>query len=250
MDKTTLKNWIDNSFDYRTAVSMFEKYGKNKNLSKFFNTGNENAHKTGKLKYELMKVAQYIPEIPDDNTILFRNGTGFKLSKTGASRGSIMPDKGVYDLPKTDWPDEILLKIKEKGDLSSQKDKLHRQKSGISDSNTPENIKKRKELSDQILILTDHIETCRAIINKFQKDGVIDLTIQVKKQPVESKKPAIDIKSMTDIERMKKINSLNPVISKANKKLKDMPDGPKKQKLIKKNEADCKLLQELKNMVK
>jgi N-methylhydantoinase B/oxoprolinase/acetone carboxylase alpha subunit len=143
-----------------------------------------------------------------------------------------------------------LLKIKEKGDLSNQRDKLHRVKGKISDANTPENIKQRKEIGAQIAALTNEIESCRLIINKFQKEGVVDLTLQVKQKQEKPEEKKLDIKSMSGIEIMKKINSLNPIISKANKKLKDMPDGPKKQKLIKKIEADNTLLQQLKDAAK
>jgi hypothetical protein len=61
MDKNILKSWIDNNFDYQTALSLFDKYGKNKALSRFL-SGKPNNHKTQKLKYELMKSVGSIPE--------------------------------------------------------------------------------------------------------------------------------------------------------------------------------------------
>lgn len=241
MDKNNLQIWLDNQFDYNLAVTLFTKYGRNKNLIRFFTSGNENSrNKISKLKYEISKIADLIPDITAE--------------QQQPPSDKKQPPKQTPDTPtKTNWPDEILIKIKEKGDLSNLRDILHRQKTAIPDANTADNIQKRKELGEQIIKITNQIETCRLIINHFQANGIIDLNLSLNlnlnpDKPTKTNKPKPNLEAMTDIERMKKINSLNPTISKANKKLKTMPDGPKKQRLIQKLNNDSELLKELKKM--
>jgi hypothetical protein len=237
-----VQQWLNNDGDYFTGVALYGKYGKNRNLHRFFSMGNESNTKREKLKYEMQKLAPTVQMVEKKAEIPAPNITKGKESPAGEKKEG----------RKINWPDEILLLIKEKGDLNNQRDIMHREVANMGDENDSATIAIRKEKNDRIDVMTVRIEKCRAIINKYEDDGVIDMEAGLVPVVPAGKKEVkkVDVAGMDKFEAQKKITSVAPQVSKMKKKLDKMPAGPKKTLLQRNYKAKLQLLAELKEKVK
>ena len=247
-----IENWFATGCDYYAGLGLFAKYSKNKILHKNLSTGTPNKWKVEKLAYELSKIAG-LPE-PAIAKVQPVQPTA-KISSINPTIEIIRQEQlkeQKQEGKKIDWPVEILLLIKEKGDLSNERDIIHRRKGELPDDNTDELIAQRKELVEKIEIISRRIEQLRAIIDKYEKSGVVDMEAGAKYEVTEHKSriKKVNVEDLSDMEVMKKIRAIAPMISRNKKQLKELPKGPKYAKLAAKIKADTDLLEKLKERAK
>lgn len=220
--KQEIINWLNTDRDYSTGVDLYLKYGNSPSFKKMFpNRGNRYATK---LTYELSKLAGI--SLADYQK---------KFQKSG------LP--GVKVKPDTQTP-EIILKMKsELGDLYRLRAHLHRKMAELDEGNTDELKKQRAELLENIKKLSERSDILFNAKEDFYSTGKLPSTsiLEIKKP----KQDPISPKKMSGEDRVKRRSNLRSSLSKDKKKAEITPDGPKKEKILKRITTKEKEIEEL-----
>ncbi|MBK9358812.1 MAG: hypothetical protein IPN08_15750 [Bacteroidales bacterium] len=217
--KEKVLQWIEDGCDYNHGLTLLAETGKHKSLIRSI-TGREHRY-TNKLKYELCKAAglQYLP-VPGDK-------------------------KDPADLPeekgKNKIPEEVEQVIKEHSKLFNLRAQLHEQMASLPEDNEDETVKKRKNLSDSIEIMSARIDLLFAAKEAFYKEHKLpNLSVLFPEAPAnppaaeplpEDPKELRKLKKNLQTNNTKDQNQLDYQDDKKAAKPNPMPSGPKRLKL-------------------
>lgn len=211
--------WLNSNRDYNEGVDLYFKYGRNPNFKKMF-PHRENRYAT-KLAYELAKLA------------------GISLSEFQKKFQKPVLTSTINN-PRTQTP-AVIKKIKsELGDLHRLRSHLHRKMGEISEDNSPENMQSRAALLDNIKKVSERADILWNAKEHYYETGQLP-PVSIIEPPKKDKKA----NEMTGEDRVKRRSNLRSSLSKDKKKAEETPDGPKKEKILKRIKAKEKEIMEL-----
>jgi hypothetical protein len=217
--KNAIISWLESGRDYNEGVDLYFKYGRNPNFKKMF-PHRENRYAT-KLAYELAKLA----------------GISLSEFQTKFQKRVLKP---TVNKPRTETP-AIIKKIKsELGDLHRLRAHLHRKMSEVPEDNTPENMKSRAALLENIKKISERADILWNAKEHYYETGQLPPASTI--EPPKKDKKANE---MTGEDRVKRRSNLRSSLSKDKKKAEETPDGPKKDKILIRIKAKEKEIKEL-----
>lgn len=238
-----IQQWLENpSRDYGDGVSLFIRYGKNKALVRYFQTGTAR-FRMSKLIYEMGKILRSSPV------------------RAGLQVGSSMREPSVKKVEvrsgtrKVEIPDFILAAKKEISTLYSLIDRRHLELYDLGTSNADDVVRKRKRILDSRKPVIETADTLYRLKEEWfaLDDGparkrVEDLIRGILSAPADEH-PSLpvreddggipDVRKLSDIQLSQRRNQLRSSITKTQNMLRyqsirkaespsPMPDGPKR----------------------
>lgn len=265
--------WLKSDRDYNAGVLLYQKFGKNRTLKSLF-PGKEKRY-ANKLAIELAKTAGI-------SIIDFQNnnfGDDTKVKKQDLNRADsktnipvitsqkldiIPPFKPTGNVPLVDntpvseYPPMVRKLLHLYNSLYHKRSVLHKQMGDLPQNNEPENVEKRKQISDQLELISAKLDPLYDAKKKYLEEKILPeelnfeefeavLNDQVKTKPAAkktSKKKETPIEEMSEAELIKKRTNLRIQLTKQKNLLEfqhtsakgkepnPMPEGPKKQKVL------------------
>lgn len=243
-----IKKWLKSkNHNYDSGVRLYAKYGRNKNLNRYFNHDESVARKE-KLIYELSKIAEVdppaptkpapAPKPPQARTIL--GGTPKEIVMSGG-----------HKTPFNLLPLIIQEVIKEKGKIYREREQLHEKLKKVFNDNKPANVKTREQISTHINHISKRIDELynhQLAYEKSKKlpdESVLNWDPKPSTKSDKNKELMPDHSKMSDIDLKNRLTNLRTYITRDENQLKfqsrkkeekanPMADGPKKNKIIKK----------------
>jgi hypothetical protein len=264
--KKEIFSWFHSGRDFNAGIVLFSKYSTNFTLLSRFSYGKKEKH-IGKLSWELAKIAGISLKDYNKNRIpkpikktTSKNSTGQKVSTQPKSltpkAKRATPETGA---PKKEMPD-VIVKIKKKlTKLFTARAMVHRKLKALGDSNEDEVCNQRKEILREIDSFSINIERLSDIENDWFHKGIIPavsvLNSDKKETKTDNKFNYNNVVNIEDLpadgaELVKVKNNLISSLSKDRNMLQynsrtkprsgnfsPMPDGPKKENLLKRIKA-------------
>ncbi|MEA3378526.1 MAG: hypothetical protein U9Q69_02690, partial [Nanoarchaeota archaeon] len=147
------------------------------------------------------------------------------------------------------FPKDVQNSIKEKGKLYGNRDKLHRKLKKLPSDNEKPTMKKRALIVAEMDAMTQKMEFLRETIKAFEDDKSLT-KFQNKMAKERASKGERKLDDMKDIELVKARNNARAYITNRTKRIKNMPDGPKKQKFELKLKDKKAVLLEIEILIK
>lgn len=226
--------WCNTGCEHTTGVSLFFKFGKNKVLQNVFLRKNPK-YVAAKLKYELCKSVgldwKNLPPLPDS----VKTEIGSQPSGFFPSQNKQIPI--VTNTPLSQYP-KIIRSIKyERSKLYNNRSILHREMSGIPVNNTTANVKDRAIKLEEINSLSRRLDFLYEFIKQYEQIGTIPEETDVWPKQILPKPPTIaelkKEKKNLQTANTRDRNMLKYQQATKAKKLKPMPNGPKRNKIEK-----------------
>jgi len=243
--KTEIIHWFNSTRNYMEGVGLYNMYSKNKALQRYFK-GEENKQRMEKLVWELHKIAG----LPD---AVCYDASAIKPFFPVLPKPIAKEKKREQDAPKEQtkkFPEPVKILIKEKGDLYSQRDKLHTSLSELGESNDEIARTKRQEIIESVEKMSVRIEYLIKVINHFVETGELN----TEPDPPAEEKPEVkkEASEMSEAEAIKRITNLRTYRAKCSKKIAELKDtpGPKLDKEKSKLKEFEKELKELETKFK
>jgi len=271
--KEKVFQWIQEGCNFNAGLNLLAEIGKNKQLPRIM-AGHENRY-AGKLLYELCKAAgfslsefQQIKESLQQIVEQLSCHLGDDLNSQAQDcdppaddppAGDPSADDSPIDNPPVSnspednppadetsgekkLPESVEKVIKEHADLFKLRSQLHEQMGGLPEDNNDETVKKRKNLSDSIALISPRIDLMFAAKEAFYINGLLpDLAVlfpepKAEAEPVQDKLPSDPdelkkIKKNLQSANTKDQNMLEYQDAKKGDKSNPMPPGPKRLKL-------------------
>lgn len=229
--KEQIIKWFETDRSFDSGIALLYKYGKNKNFIRILEK-NPKKNK-GKLNYELLKLAGYSAAEYLQVKEYLENSP---LQKTEqVIKPSTPPKKTIEKGKEDELPTEVKRVIHESKELLNERTELHKKLADIPDDNAPKNVKDRKEILDDIKVLSMTLDILYIAKDNYFKNGILpDIKRLFGKE--ENPKP----KDLDGAELMKRKKNLESSLAKDRNQIKyqsktaskhenPMPDGPKKQ---------------------
>jgi len=232
----TVKEWIENGCNYDEGVALFAKLSPKSNLNGFFKGDPRFKERPIKLKYELLKIQP--------------SGTN---SKKQISKPKMQPQVRVNRVINTNndstvdvgklenndaYPELIQDAINLYSSLYKQRAIKYNERTALGFDNTADLVSKRKEMSDEIIDMSNKMELLWKVKDEFDRMGTIPEENVA--SSVESEKDVPLPNSVDELKKLKKNLQTNnskdgnllDYQSKAAKQRKTpMPEGPRRTKI-------------------
>jgi hypothetical protein len=246
-----ITKWLKNDPVYSSGLALLVQVCKNKFLVR--NLSRKNTPKNlNKIRWELRK------SIGDT---AFSSSVSVDAKKKISAAGSSASQAGekLREIFLA-YPETIQSLIKTIGDLSSNRDKLHRKLKEIPEANTNDNIAKRKEIREFIQDTSELLEHYYQLKDRFFKEKIVptpeDLKFTKEDKSKKKTKPINPIKDMSEADLVKKLQNLRSNLTKKKNKIlyqsvskKDkenpMPEGAKRDHLSAQIKTDEKQIKEI-----
>ncbi len=238
-----VNKWIENGCDFDEGVIILASFSKYKGLAK--SIANRPHRYAEKLRYELFKIAGFKLEELQQNI----NPYGIK---TEIETDDTPP---VRSFKVGQLPPEVEKAIKFHSDAFKTRAILHEAMANLPDKNTPELIKRREELSDEIAACSEVIEIMWKANEKYNVNGTLpNIDAIVAQLNAKYQEPALP-ESITELNALKL--DLQKSISKdrfmldyqqqtKGKNKNPLPPGPKRTKTelrIKQKESELTVIE-------
>ena len=246
-----ITKWLKKDPEYNSGLALLVQVCKNKMLVR--NLSRKNTPKNlRKIIWELRKSIR-------DTTISSSVSVDAKKKMDSSGTSASQAGEKLREISKT-YPETILIIIKNIGDLSSNRDKLHRKLKAIPEANTKDNISKREIILVLIKETNDLLEYYYQLKDRFFKEKIVptqeDLKFKKEDKSKKKTKPINPIKDMSEADLVKKLQNLRSNLTKKKNKLlyqsvskKDkedpMPEGAKRDHLSAQVKTDEKQIKEI-----
>jgi len=251
-----IKNWVKSGCNYNDGCVLYAAFGKNKTLARLF-PGRQQRYET-KLKYELLKCVGLTEDFHkmNNSTQLVipskKNILPPKAEKTAKSANETQGTK----IAEEDLPDSVKILTAEYSRLIAHRAKAHYEMSAI-EGNDEDSVKKRKQFSDALEILSDRIGILHAAKEAYYTNKVLpDMNLIFPAEPAADKSDEqgeLKLPSTPEGLNKMKINLQNSLSKDRNwldfqsetkqEAISPMPDGPKKIKIEKRMEKKLKVIE-------
>jgi hypothetical protein len=246
-----IKQWLISDRDYKTGAILFEKYSKNKILSRYF-LRHTTKHSAAQLEYELKKLLGIPPvEIRKQTGSNQQLLLGVRTQPHNTQRGFIKT-RQHGSVSNLKIPEIITAAKGEVAALYRKIAAMHDQLYALGASNESPVVKKRAVLLTKRKPLIARYETLYNLKEEYFRTQSIPgelakLLAQTPNKLIETpqeKENESLFAKLTDIQLLSKINSLRVSVTRQDNMLQygcitrlnkknPMPDGPKKEKIIK-----------------
>jgi hypothetical protein len=246
-----ITKWLKKDPEYNSGLALLVQVCKNKFLVR--NLSRKNTPKNiKKIRWELRKS---IGDTAFSSSVSVDAKKKMDTAASSASKSEEEKLKTILAYPKT-----IQDLIKTIGDLSSNRDKLHRKLKEIPEANTADNIKKRKEIRELIQDTSELLEHYYQLKDRFFTEKIVptDEELKFTKEDKSKKKskPINPIKDMSEADLVKKLQNLRSNLTKKKNKLlyqsvskkkeeNPMPEGAKRDHLLSQVKTDEKQIKEI-----
>ncbi len=245
--KKQVENWIKGGYNFNEGILLLTKYGNNRSLLKHINRGIETKDKLEHLKYHLFKIAGINEaEIVEDDTDL-----AIDHNLHGNSSTTLQEDV-ENDSNGKKYSDPVIEFKKQKHKLYVDRALEHKKYDEVGTSNDDESKAKRREIKSKIESLTiDIIVTDKKIVDLLNgktpedKSVIGEFINKIFAKDIPLPKPGAELSANEVIALKQAHDNIISSISKKKSKLKEAPDGPKKDKL----KGELNLLVERKNKI-
>lgn len=263
--KEKVFQWIQQGCNFNAGLNLLAEIGKNKQLPRIM-AGHENRY-AGKLLYELCKAAGFslsefqqikesLQQIVEQFNSQAQEGDPPVDDPTAGDPPADDPPTDIppvnnspEDNPPADEtqgekkvPESIEKVIKEHADLFKLRAQLHEQMGGLPEDNNDDTVKKRKNLSDSIALISPRIDIMFAAKEAFYNNGLLPDMAVLFPEPKAEAEPAQDnlpsepdelkkIKKNLQSANTKDQNMLEYQDAKKGDKSNPIPPGPKRLKL-------------------
>lgn len=164
-----VQEWIDNGKDYHSGIAILRQHGNKRALVKFLERGEPNNAKREHLEYNLLRLGRVIevktsePELPAE-IVLRADDTDIKAQT------------------QKNYPPEVIELKALKAKLYNERAVEHKKFLEVGKSNDAESVKRRKEIRDAIVRITDDFHATDAQIQAIF-DKLSGKTTDVPQQP-------------------------------------------------------------------
>ncbi|MCD4681115.1 MAG: hypothetical protein K8S00_12090 [Bacteroidales bacterium] len=217
--------WFESERDFYQGLEILSRYtSKFRLTSKLKKKGpSKNSHE--KLTYELWKFTTLPEEVRYKEV---------DIKTSSAAPGTSSPQTSHTKQTKRD-PKEIPQVIKdiltEYKDLYNKKTKAHKKLHEIPHDNLPGHMDQRRELAEQITEWSARMEILYPLKEDYFNNGIVPDTKEINgDNPDDSENK---YKDLSDVKKVKKLNSFRTQLSKVKKAIIYKVDGPKKDELQK-----------------
>ncbi len=162
--------WINSEQEYSVGLSLFNKYGKSRNLSRILAMGGSSLRNCQTLAYELGKLVKTtaIPLADSKNN----------LEKTAIAPNPAIPQDTAIAPNTAIAPSAIVSQPQQVEDLGKEQKMIYKMLDNLHSILPYQQIDKRKEIAFQILSLDDRLKEITVNLEHYNKHGILPLVTE------------------------------------------------------------------------